>query len=196
MVNIKKIVIDFDCTAFNTVKAITSLYNEDFSYYTDFEPVYWGNVKTWNFEELKCAPEKYIDHYFNQPRFFRELEEMDSFFGVSSILFDKCDIAFCTMGYTPNLRYKSIYLKERFPNFGFIGVNIKEHKDKSHIDMTDCIFIDDSVSNLKTSNAPIKILFGPKYDWNYEWDGIRCQTWDEVLNVICDMENNNKINFR
>ena len=100
------------------------------------------------------------------------------------------------MGYTPNLRYKSIYLKERFPNFGFMGVNIKEYKDKSHIDMTDCIFIDDSVSNLKTSNAPIKILFGPKYDWNYEWDGIRCQTWDEVLNVISDMENNNKISFR
>lgn len=195
MHKINGIIIDFDCTAFNTVKAITRLYNEDFCYYKGFKTMDWHDVKTWTFEELTCAPEKYKDHYFNQPRFFKVLEAMPMFTAVAYMLEDKCRIDFCTMGYSPNLHLKDLYLKENYPGYGFIGVNIKEHKDKSHIDMSGKIFIDDSPVNLKTSNATVKILFGKDYDWNKDWDGIRCETWNDVFDVIEKMEEDGEIKF-
>ena len=65
----------------------------------------------------------------------------------------------------------------------------QEYKDKSHIDMSDGIFIDDSVNNLETSNAAIKICFGDEYPWNEKWKGIRCANWHEVENYIERMVN-------
>lgn len=56
-------------------------------------------------------------------------------------------------GYSPNLKQKEEWIKKRFLNVEFIGVNLKEHSDKSHIDMSDGLFIDDNAKNLVTSNA-------------------------------------------
>lgn len=52
-------------------------------------------------------------------------------------------------GYSPNLKQKEEWIKKRFPDIEFIGVNLKEHSDKSHIDMSDGLFIDDSTKILR-----------------------------------------------
>ena len=55
----KTLYLDFDCTIVNTIKAIVSLYNEDFKYYKNFKYINWIDINTWNFTECNCASAEY-----------------------------------------------------------------------------------------------------------------------------------------
>lgn len=193
MGNIKEIMIDFDNTAYNTTKAIAKLYHDDYCYYSDYKRINWEDIHTWGFDELSLAGSRVIDMYFNQRRFFRIIEPMKNFQIVAWLLRKDYKITFCSHGYSPNLLQKKEFIEKNYPNDGFIGVNLKQHKDKSSVDMSNCIFIDDTASNLKTSNAAIKILFGEDEEWNRDWTGIRCKTWSDVLLTIRDLEEKGEI---
>lgn len=169
-----------DGTIVNTIATIVSLYNEDFKFYSDFIPVKWWEVNTWDFKECKCASPKYIDIYFNQQRFFDRLIYMNWAKEVLDELKETYEIIIVSSGYSPNLRAKEIWIKENLPYCKFIGVNLKKYKDKFNIDMSDGMFIDDSFANLKTSNALINICFGDVYPWNEEWQGLRCKNWMDI----------------
>ena len=179
-----KIFLDYDGCIVNTIKCICSLYNEDFQYYKNFIHINWWEVNTWDFAECNCATPEYINTYFNQQRFFDRIEYMDWAEKILDILKEDFEITIVSSGYSPNLIAKEKWVKEHLPYCNFIGVNLKEYEDKSHIDMFDGIFIDDSANNLETSNAAIKICFGDEYPWNKKWDGIRCANWHEVENYI------------
>lgn len=168
----------------NTIKCICSLYNEDFQYYKKFVPINWWEVNTWDFSECNCATPEYINTYFNQQRFFDNVEYMDWAEKILDILKENFEITIVSSGYSPNLVAKEKWIKEHLSYCKFIGVNLKEYKDKSHVNMSDGIFIDDSANNLETSNATIKICFGDKYTWNEKWDGIRCANWHEIDNYL------------
>ena len=193
MGKIDRIMIDFDNTAYNTSKAIVDLYHDDFCEYTDYKYVDWRNIKTWEFSELELASTDVIDAYFNQQRFFRTIEPMKNFVVVAWLLRKDYKITFCSHGYSPNLRQKQKFIAHNHPIDDFIGVNLKQYKDKSCVDMSNCIFIDDTAKNLVTSNAAIKILFGPDMEYNKEWDGIRCETWNDVLVKIRQLEETGEI---
>ena len=94
------------------------------------------------------------------------------------------DIKIVSMGFRPNLLGKQKWLSENFPDCEFIGINFKKHSDKSHIDMSGSILIDDSANNLETSNAETKICFGDEYGWNNNWEGIRCANWCDVWRLL------------
>ena len=64
--------VDFDGVIVDSIKAICDLYNEDFSYYSDFKPVDPNDVLTYDFSECNCASKEIIDWYFNTPRFFEK----------------------------------------------------------------------------------------------------------------------------
>ena len=190
--NKKTIFIDMDCTLYNTVKRITEIYDEDFQYYSDYKKIPWEEVTSWNFNELSAAPEKYIDHYFNQKRFFDKVEMYPYAKEVIDKLSDKYRIVFVSHGYSPNLRLKREYIKNNFPYADFIGVNLKEHKDKSCVDMSGDgnIFIDDIPENLYKSNADIKICYGI-YDWNSTFTNPNNQAqywrafgWSAIENIL------------
>lgn len=190
--NKKTIFIDMDCTLYNTVKRITEIYDEDFQYYSDYKKIPWEEVTSWNFNELSAAPEKYIDHYFNQKRFFDKVEMYPYAKEVIDKLSDKYRIVFVSHGYSPNLRLKREYIKNNFPYADFIGVNLKEHKDKSCVDMSGDgnIFIDDIPENLYKSNADIKICYGI-YDWNSTFTNTDNQSqywrafgWSAIENIL------------
>ena len=190
--NKKTIFIDMDCTLYNTVKRITEIYDEDFQYYSDYKKIPWKEVTSWNFNELSAAPEKYIDHYFNQKRFFDKVEMYPYAKEVIDKLSDKYRIVFVSHGYSPNLRLKREYIKNNFPYADFIGVNLKEHKDKSCVDMSGDgnIFIDDIPENLYKSNADIKICYGI-YDWNSTFTNTDNQSqywrafgWSAIENIL------------
>lgn len=68
-----KLIFDIDGTLWNAIKVITDLYNEDFKFYSDFKPIDWTEVMTWDFQELELATPQYINLYFNQPRFFERV---------------------------------------------------------------------------------------------------------------------------
>lgn len=178
--DIKTLYIDMDGVAINTIEAIVHMYDDDFSTYSDYEKIPWTEINTWDFTELKCASSEYINMYFNQKRFFDFVQPMDNFDEIVNRLKDRFSIKLCSMGYTPNLRRKELYIQEHYPFAEFIGVNFKSFPDKSHIDMSGGVIIDDSISNLQHSNAQLKILFGEDYPWNKGWTGFRCYNWYDV----------------
>lgn len=182
--NIKTLYVDFDGTLVATIDAIVELYNEDFKYYKDFHYVNWWTVDTWGFEECNCAPPGYIDLYFNQPRFFEKLHFMPWAERVINELSKYYTIKIVSHGYSPNLRLKEIWIKDRLSNVEFIGVNLKEYSDKSHINMSDGLFIDDSAKNLITSNAKENICFGDICSWNKDWTGKRMGNWADIRQYL------------
>ena len=195
----RKLFLDFDNTIVNTTKAIVSLYNEDFKYYKDFKPVDWHTINTYDFEECALASKEYINMYFNQPRFFRHLDFMPSptigigfiFTSVQSYLNalnEFFDVTIVSLGYSPNLKgkikwLKHVYLDNQY-GFNFIGVNMKEYHDKSHIDMSGGILVDDNARMLETSNASTKICFGDIHSWNDTWTGLRAKDWKELTYIL------------
>ena len=182
-----KIFVDYDNTITNSTKAIVDLYDEDFKYYKKFEYIHWTDIRTWDFLECNCAKPEYINTYFNQQRFFDIVKFMDNAEEVLKRLKDKYEIIIVSMGYSPNLRAKEYWIKEHIPYAKFIGINFKKHKDKSHIDMSDGIFIDDNAKYLNT-NAKHQICFGDIYDWNKDWEGKRCFNWYEVEKYLEELE--------
>ena len=182
--NKKKIFCDWDGTIVNTVACVTSLYNEDFKYYENFSPVKWWEIDTWDFEECNCATKEQINTYFNQQRFFDRITYLDWAKEVLDELKDSFDITIVSSGFKPNLKAKEIWINENLSYCKFIGVNLKEHEDKSHIFMSDGIFIDDSSKNLITSNALVNICFGDKYSWNEDWTGFRCNNWNDIKKFL------------
>lgn len=182
--NIKKIYIDFDNVCVNSIKAIVSLYNEDFSAYKKFHNVYWWHINTWKFEECNCAKTKQINTYFNQPRFFERVDFMPGAQEVITELSEYYKPVIVSMGFSPNLKLKKEWLNENLPGIKYSLVNLKKHSDKSHIDMSDGILFDDSTKNLFTSNAIENICFGDLSSWNQEWKGRRCMNWTDVRNYL------------
>lgn len=174
-----------DGVIINSIEKIVSLYNEDFAYYNDFKYVNWCDVNTWDFKECQLATKEYINSYFNQPRFFKQLNFMDNAEEVIPLLSEQYDIHIVTLGYRPNLRLKRIWVEQHMPYVKeFIGLGIDKHQDKSCIDMSDGISIDDRSDNLCTCNADQCICFGDKYQWNDQWSGMRAANWYDVSRLI------------
>lgn len=185
MINIKTIFLDFDGVVVNTVKKITDIYWEDFSSHSDFKEIHWTDINTWEFKELNLATKNQINSYFNQKRFFDNLEFMENAKEFISKLSMCFNIHIVTMGNIQNLMLKEEWVRNNLPCVNnFIGCNLNQRKDKSHIDMTGGIFIDDNSKNLITSNADIKICYGDIFSWNEDWQGIRCYNWSDTYNFL------------
>lgn len=183
-----KIYCDFDGVITHSVKRIVDMYNEDFYYYKNFKKIDYNDINTWSFDELTLADKKTIDHYFNRSRFFNGLEFMPDAHKILSRLAVKHKIIIVSMGYSPNLRGKKEWIELHLPFADFIACNYKQYSDKSHIDMSDGIFIDDSSKNLFTSNSPYPILFGETYTWNENWTGTIKRTWDDIYQYVNEIE--------
>jgi 5'(3')-deoxyribonucleotidase len=109
---------------------------------------------------------------------------------ILSGLEEEYDITIVSFGETPNLKLKEKWVKEKLPYAKFIGCNFENYPDKSHVDMSGGIFIDDDAHYLESSNAKIKICFGEEYDWNKEWGGIRMKNWYDVREYLKELEVN------
>ena len=183
MLRIKKLFIDFDSTLVLTIKRICDLYNEDFKNHPEFKYINWVDVNTWEFKELNCASRDYINEYFKQPRFFENLEFMDN---AEEIIFELIKkgywISIVTMGSLKNLKLKKEWLDKKglLEHIKFIGCDFSKYKDKSHVDMSGGLFIDDEDRYLMTSNADIKICFGDIYPWNENCEYTRSYNWCDV----------------
>lgn len=184
----KNIYIDLDCTTYNTIKRIVEMYDEDYSYYANYEKVNWEDCVTWNFDELKCANQDYFNRCFNMKRFFDKVEMFEGAKETIDALSKRYNIVFCSMGSATNLRAKTDYVKKNFPYAKFCGVNIK-NADKRSVDMSDGIIIDDREDNLNKSNASIKLCFGRTYSWNENFDAqlvnnFRVNNWEEIGKLL------------
>lgn len=189
------IILDFDGCIVNTIKRIVDMYNQDHN-----DNVDWHTVKSWGFKECTKLNNEVLNSYFAQQRFFNEeLEFMPYAKEVIKELANTHKITVCSMGSENNLKYKEKWLNDNLGVYHkFIGVLESEYKDKSHIDMSGCVFIDDSAKNLETSNASVKICYGEVFPWNeffagesrlYQWHDFvlgehSVNDWLDVCNVM------------
>lgn len=188
-----KIFCDVDGVLLHTVQAVVDIYNSDYQFYSKFEPVDWTTVNTWNFKECQCMSKKELYTIFKSKRFFDTVRPMPGATDALRQLSDTYKINTVTLGSKPNLNGKRHYLLCKNREFkesidDYIGLDSSLYFDKSNVNMHDGIFIDDSESNLLTSNAPIKICFGDVYSWNENWNGYRCYNWNDVLLFIKKLE--------
>ena len=195
----------------NSIDAIISLYNDDFQAYPNYCHIKSSDIHTWNFEECNCGSREIFDTYFNTPRFFNNLkfmEHADTFIWLLSYQFN---FVIVSHGNYPNLQLKKKWIDRnlkisingtKMVNQGsvdFIGVDFKDYDDKSHVDMSDGIFVEDTYDNLLTSNAKYKIVFGEQYPWNIENEAyrsmesgesyVRCLDWMELYQEIIRIYN-------
>ena len=91
---------------------------------------------------------------------------MDWAYEVLNELKNFYNITIVSLGYSPNLKAKELWIQEHLPFCKFVGINSKEHFDKSSIDMSSGVFIDDNIKNLITSNALVNICYGDVYEWD------------------------------
>lgn len=109
---------------------------------------------------------------------------MDNAKEVLNRLKNKYEIMIVSMGAKSNLFGKEIWIKDNLPFAKFIGIDMDKYKDKSCIDMSGGILIDDEQRYLDKSNANVKVCFGDKYEWNEDWNGKRCFNWTELENYL------------
>lgn len=192
-----KLFLDFDNTIVDTIAAVVSLYNEDYASHEDFVQVDPKDVTSWEFTECNLATYEEIDRYFGDERFFQRVKLYPSTGQVLRSLSHRYDITIVSHVYANNLKLKEEWVKDKLfkeifdnsCNAEFIGVDWETHNDKSHVDMSNSIFVDDSIRNLETSSAKYKILYGEYMDWNNtNIEFIRCKNWLDLNNQICLIE--------
>lgn len=177
--------LDFDGTLVNTIKQIVRMYNYDFGYHSNYKYVDWRDINSWDFVECICASKQQINAYFNQPRFFEQVEWMHLAEGILLELSKHYTLKIVTMGNDANFLGKEEWRNnQRIPFSEIIAIDMNAYEDKSHIDMSGAAFVDDSSKNLITSNAELKICFGKEYPWNQDWNGIRVNNWVECGNEL------------
>lgn len=176
-----KLFLDFDGCIADSIRAIVDLYNDDFKAYPNFRYMYPDDIHTWDFAECKCAAVEIINTYFTVPRFFERLHFMKHAECILSLLSKHFDITIVSFGVPANLKLKKLWIEKNIPFAKFIGLDSNIYSDKSIVDMSNGIFVDDSVANLESSNASTNIIFGEYYPWNTVEKGfVRCTSWIEL----------------
>ena len=176
---IKKVYIDLDNTVFDTLDTILYLYNEEFKHYDGFQEIEYDKVRTYDCSECNLLTKECLNGYFNRSNFYENSHVEAYFWNVLDLIKEKnWRPVFVTIGSPQNIAAKKVWFKDwiicNHYDASFIG--LVDVKDKSSVDMSDGIMIDDNIDMLNSSNAPIKICFG-EYGWNENWNGIRLKDW-------------------
>jgi 5'(3')-deoxyribonucleotidase len=181
-----------DNTISNSSKAVCDTYNYLYKDHSDFKPAIWQNSQEYDFKDV--CPLIYDNNprfIFEDEYFFNHLEFMDDdTYDVLRELNEKYEIIVASIGSPNNLSYKALWLKNNLPfitNYVLIN-NGNCEMNKSIINMkykgNSSIFIDDVLSNLISSNADFKFIYGRVHPWNSESKYPRLKDWNEVGNVL------------
>ena len=186
-----KLFVDFDNTLVNSTRSFCTSYNFIYEYHKDFTPANWELVDTWNFSN-QCPilkSESDVLDIFENPLFFDCLELInDNTFEILKELNEKYQIIIASIGTPINLSLKALYLQETLPFIKdyilMYNNGIKMNKEIIQMNYPDSIFIDDHVSNLISSNAVNKYVFGKDYPWSKTNDYKRLWNWTDVAKEL------------
>ncbi len=174
--------IDFDATIVDSVKQFCKVYNTLYQDHPEFKQADYHNVQQYNFKCSCPLVEKPLD-IFQHHLFFKDLEFINhNTYEVLEKLNKKYQLKIASIGTPRNISFKAIWLEDNIPFIKdyVLMVNDGCKMNKSIINMENAIFLDDIPSNLKSSNAKIKFLFGKLYTWNKGWTGKHCFTWSDI----------------
>lgn len=178
--------LDFDDTICLTSKQFVKLANKKYK-----KEENWNNINRWDFKDL--YPEitnNDIDNIFSSEDFFVDLELCENCLDVINSIKNLVNIHIATIGTDKNLKNKMKWIKENLNvDFNFNGILDAGINDKSSIDMSGAIFVDDRTDNLRSSNANIKILY--KNYHNYSWQQIEpndniyvVDSWEQIYSIL------------
>lgn len=191
-----KLYLDFDNTLTNSTKSFCKTYNLFYNFIPNFVLANYEKVDAWNFRD-QCTlikTDEEVEKIFGMQTFFANLEFMNkNTKEILQELNEKYHIILCSVGSYQNISLKSDWIQR---NLSFIkdsifivnGGNYKDSFNKSIIDMSNSIIVDDVEDNLYSSNAKYKINFGDIHSWNCNWNGVRCTTWDDVKDYLESMK--------
>ena len=184
-----KLFLDFDSTIVDSVGAYVRTYNQIFKNHPDFK-MGNTNVKQYNMKD-QCPLIEYPNDIFSSKNFFNNLKFINkNTLDILNILSLKFDIRICTIGTPNNISLKTKWISDKIPfikQFYLLCNNFEDKKcimDKSIIDMSGGIFIDDIFENLDSSNAEYKFIFGKEYPWSTTNKYGRLLNWESVYTVI------------
>lgn len=178
----KLLFVDFDGTIINTIQSFCSVYNELYCNHPNFKTAEADLVNVYNLSD-QCPLVTNVLEIFTHPLFFKFAELINpNTYEVLERLNNKYKLIVCSIGVPKNLSYKALWLEKKLPFIkDYVLINNSTcHMDKGIVNMQNSLFIDDIPSNLISSNAERKILFGKKYSWNNDWNGEWCKDWSTV----------------
>lgn len=181
----QKLFLDFDSTIAQSTKAFCETYNQLYCNHKDFIPANHLKTKKWNLKDQCPLAQNTID-IFSHPKFFEVLEFMPNAEEVIKELCNKYQVVICSIGTFDNISLKSQWIKNNMPyiNNAILLNNEGIKMDKSTVQMEGSVFIDDVSSNLFSVNAELKILYGQRFDWNKDWQGLWCKDWLEIADLL------------
>lgn len=179
----QKLFLDMDSVIIDSAKAYTDTYNEMYKFHSKFIPADHTKNKYFNFHEI-CPLENNPMNIFGHSIFFKVVKFMPDAEDIIKELCDKYQVIICSLGDFPNISRKAQWIKNNMPYIkdSILLTNKGVKMDKGIVNMNypESIFIDDVKSNLDSSNANRKILFGKIFDWNKEWMGEWGKDWKDV----------------
>ena len=112
----------------------------------------------------------------------------DNTYEIARELSEKYHIIIVSIGTPKNLSRKALYLQETLPfikDYALLyNENCKMNKEIIKMNYPDSIFIDDHSSNLISSNAVNKYVFGKDYPWSQTNDYERLWNWTDVVKEL------------
>lgn len=173
-----KIFLDCDGCVIDTTGALADYYNEHYHTEEWFIEADGDRISKWNaIDEMPLMNGK-IEHIFESDFFWENVRlKKGAQQTIKHFVDDANEVYFLSIGSSTNIAKKTKFLKEHFP-FVHRHIMLVQNKflkmDKSIIDMSGGILIDDHINNLLTCNAEHKILFkdlGEK-EWNQIPEGV------------------------
>lgn len=178
-----KIILDFDDVITCTARRCYEVYNKIYCDRKEYKKADLNKHYRWDMKDTMPLLSSVQD-----------IAGRDDFYDVDYIFKKdalKCieelsknyEIIICTSGGYFNQIQKAKLIDKYLP---FIkGVIFVANIEKSMVDMSECIFVDDNANNLEMVNAKIKICFIEGiYEYNENWKGIRVSNWKELMEVI------------
>lgn len=184
-----KVYLDFDNTLVDSNSAMVYLLNQEFGTKKEYK-----DLKKYDFKDLfPELTDEHCEELFGDWRLFSLLEFFDNCFETLDYFKKRCNYSLVTYGNKYNLSAKKIWCERYLPFLKELHlleyVPGDMNYDKSMIDMSDGIFIDDHIEYLRSSNAKIKILFRNNHDG--DWNEINnlddvyvVNSWKEIYHII------------
>ena len=198
--------VDIDNTIYNSTARVVDILNKKYNSHLTGNYVDYKDVKGYNFKDkFPQVSEEEVEQIFQEPDFYTDGFLYSYLTLVAFMALDKLykkygtRINFVTLGTLNNLEHKRQWI-ERTCDIWDIDYNeyygdTNNESDKTFVDMSNGIFIDDNIECLRNSNASIKILLknGVDTEWNKVLPNDEVyivNDWYEALEIIEFFHNN------
>ena len=184
--NKQKLFLDCDGTIIDSIQAYCQTYNELYKNHSGFQPAIWYKCEQWDLKD-QCNLVENVNTIFSNELFFKYCDFIDR--NTQDVIFklnEKYQVIVCSIGTYSNISLKSQWIKYNLPFIkdSVFLVNKGCKMTKAIVNMEGAIFIDDVLSNLESSNADYKIVFGDEYKWNKTDKYKRCFNWSDIEKLL------------